>query len=1620
MTVQAKIAPLGIVFRSICPTCKAEASDADLLRGEIPHEPGCERKEEDERLSKIVRRETEQFTELFRFLVGSDPWSAQRNWIRRFFRGDNFPITAPTGMGKTTFGLILALYLAGTRGFRSYVIVPTGTLVNQCAKRLLSYIEHLAQNPQLFKQLGFQYHPDSNWVLFYHGGLSQKRKREAKERIQQAVRTGSRPWILITTVQFLQRPEQRALLSGARIEFAFVDDVDSFLRSSKVVHTVLNFLGFDENLQEVALKLTQLRTELNKIRREIRRRRKRGEELHELQHRESELVAAIKAVEQQIAQRRNELSERRGGTGCIIVSGAFMAVRRTKVVKLLGVTVGFEVGHTLDVTRRIRDVYVEVGTNEYNALKEALINLLVQLERKPKGGVLIYVPECYGTDTAKQLARDLAEDPRLREIPLCVEPLLTTRVRRIERFSAGEVDALVGLASLRSALTRGIDIPHRIRYAIFFGVPRRILRVSLRSERSPRRIFLLLASLDEYVKDKTLHARLSTALTLLKPYRALSKPAEERIVTILQEEEPSLVKQFEELYDRVVDLLAGLKHDNLHLFAELAESLIASRSACIDSAFSNVKLPNRFPGETTRFLVESCGKPSFQAFLTALLATRTQLKHLFEQRFPELDDDDVRYHANGAAIALSLSVHRGSTPPSGLLHDLASSTSVWKEAGKAAIRYKPDEDLVELTYTSPKAYLQASGRTSRMFPGGISRGLAITLVDDPYAFDQLIDDVADILGTVRHRGRRTRTTTEEVVEFEPFDPQEILKYLREEVDADRQTISAILEGRAPKEIGERVRTALLIVESPTKARTIGWLFGGAHRRRIGELTVYETLTENYVLQIAPTGGHVFDLITGVDAARVSHDELFGVRVRRAPDGKVQVQPIYYDRRRCPRCGYTVCEPIETCPICREEGVEVRLFRGIDVVNALRYVASEVDVILIGTDPDAEGEKIGWDIALSLYPYNPNIYRVRFHEITRTALKHAIENPEPFNMNLVRAQLLRRIDDRWVGFLLSRIIEPQAVQRELLRIIPNRALSRIERVITAIEKLSRHLPQKRQRRLNRIIKQLAKIHKKLESLRQSIGSELPRNVNEALNKIKVLAGQLQEELGKVQKDLQSVLDRIIEVEQVLSRSANRLDREDRAVRRLQTARSLLTNVLSLLEERRQSIDRFVNILRRRFSVLRHIGVEGIDVEIQRYTERKYPLVEERPLFRTLYSAGRVQSVVLLWTLQRREERKKRRLVIRTRIGDTPVSFSVLQPPYRVEELRAFKKELLDYIKNRKTVSIFIDEVVQEKKDINPPPPFTTETLLQEANRRLGLSASETMRLAQDLFECGLITYPRTDSPHVSAKGIAIARDYIERRFGSDYYKGRPWGPEGAHECIRPTSPIDARRYEHLVSTGQKRLPRALTPRHWRLYDLIFRRFIASQMRALRVQETRAKLHLRHRFSCGILETGPTEVVWRKLLKDGFNRLWPIKLSTPPKRIQVRRKLLARVERATIVPAAPLYSEGELVRLMMERGVGRPSTYARTIEVLKRRGYLFVQPRSGRVIITSIGRRIAEILWKHYKRFVREDYTRKLHQWMDEVEEGACSFSEIITCIYDEIVQIAGTEGLLQEEGAPLIA
>ena len=290
---------------------------------------------------------------------------------------------------------------------------------------------------------------------------------------------------------------------------------------------------------------------------------------------------------------------------------------------------------------------------------------------------------------------------------------------------------------------------------------------------------------------------------------------------------------------------------------------------------------------------------------------------------------------------------------------------------------------------------------------------------------------------------------------------------------------------------------------------------------------------------------------------------------------------------------------------------------------------------------------------------------------------------------------------------------------------------------------------------------------------------------------------------------------------------------------------------------------------------------------------------------------------------------------------------------------------------------------------PPPPYTTDTLLRDASAKLNFSASKTMMIAQDLFEMGLCTYHRTDSTTVSTAGINLAKEYIQERFPS-LFSPRRYLSEGAHECIRPTRPIDAERLKNAISLGLLRFPKRLTREHFQLYDLIFRRFMASQMKEVKVQY--------QKFTVSIGENKVPIENPVKIISEGFNRVLPLRLKSPVEEGEYDVKY-ARMLR---LPAARLFSQGEVIATMKEKGIGRPSTYAKIVSTLIERGY--VTEKNNRLIGTRLGFRIYSYLHERFSEYVSEETTRRLEEQMDMVEQGKADYQQILKDLYFEIMKI----------------
>ena len=1065
------------IYRALCPVCGGYLTVREARNGL------CERTKRPLK-SVFPIEKMEEFFEFFERALGSKPRTLQRVWARRVLLGDSFAAIAPTGIGKTVFGLVMSFFLA-KEGKKSYIILPTTTLLRDVVGRA----------GEMASRLGME-----GVFIYYHGNMKSREKEEFWERL------GKGDFgILITTNAFLAKNFKN--LSGLRFDFIFVDDVDSLLKNSRNVDRVLRLLGFtwDE-------------------------------------------ISSGKRV----GKRRGQL---------MVSTATGRRGRRTELFRAL---LNFDVGAVRNTLRNIVDVKVP---------ERNLERLLGILERMGPGALIF----AQSVEEAQNLYASLGDRLRVG--------LVTGQEKEpLDKFRDGELDYLIGVSFPYGLLVRGIDLPERIRYAVFYGIPR--MRITL--------------------------------------------------------------GEIDSLSEGMIQLLASLL--------------------------------SRVDEELRAMVRKGAGVEELRERLKASM---------------------------------------------GMMHKLSGHGIVVE--GDAIVI--PDV----------RTYIQASGRTSRLYSGGITRGASFVL-DDPKYLEAL----------------ELRASFFDI-EFRELDEVD-LDALREEIDRDRERLSR------KKNIEERelIRFALFVVESPNKARQIARFFGRPNVRVMGDSIVYEAVLSDMVVTIVPTLGHMVDLPTRDRRFRNLHGVVVGERII----------PIFDTVKRCPELGVSFVDEEYYLRNCKE----IKDMK--DHIANLRKLALESELVIIGTDPDTEGEKIAWDVLNLIGPFAEKVVRAEFHEVTRPAIERALREARDVDERMVEAQMVRRIEDRWLGFELSGFVT-----------------------------------------------------------------------------------------------------------RLFSPSGNRT-----------------------------------------------------------------------------YSAGRVQSPVLGWIVERTLEARKRKL-----IGvDERYGIKLESPPSARLEVRVE------------------GEVREEERE--PLPPYTTDTMLADASRILRLSVGEAMALAQNLFEAGLITYHRTDSTRVSDKGLQVAKLYLKEKFVP-----RRWGKGGAHECIRPTRPVTAAEIWEAVREGLIQFQNGITKKHLALYDLIFRRFMASQMPPAKVTVQRVSIRaegVEHEEERVIEASG------------GFYEMYPYHIQVRPRIPEGRLVLELRLMK---VPAAPLYRESEIIAMMRERGIGRPSTYAQILEKLKKRGYVRVVGK-GALKATPLGIRVYRALQKWFGDHVSEEKTRELEEVMDSVAEGRADYQAALREILRETMEI----------------
>jgi len=397
-----------------------------------------------------------------------------------------------------------------------------------------------------------------------------------------------------------------------------------------------------------------------------------------------------------------------------------------------------------------------------------------------------------------------------------------------------------------------------------------------------------------------------------------------------------------------------------------------------------------------------------------------------------------------------------------------------------------------------------------------------------------------------------------------------------------------------------------------------------------------------------------------------------------------------------------------------------------------------------------------------------------------------------------------------------------------------------------------------------------------------------------------------------------------------------------------------------------------------------------------------------------SAGRVQSVALRLLCEREREilafkSEEYWLVdvdLKTRAGGR---FTARLMKCEGEDCRIPNQAEAERIRHdleHKETRFSVAEVRSTERRRSPAPPFITSTLQQEAARNLRYTGKRTMRLAQQLFEginlgaetVGLITYPRTDAFRVNADMLDATRRRIAAQFGQEYLPDKPRffkerkGSQGAHEAIRPTS----------VDRTPESVRQHLTPEQYKLYDLVYRRFIASQMADARYQT--AIVLVSARCPAGKPECGKGEYLFQanavKQVFPGFEKVYgePEKEKVLP---ELKTGEALRLEKVKpeqhFTQPPPRYSEAALIKKLEVNGIGRPSTYATIVSTLDEREY--IRRREGKLWPTELGLKVNDLLIPRFGNVFEVGFTRDMEKELDRVEEGKLQWQAAVRRFYE---------------------
>ena len=389
-----------------------------------------------------------------------------------------------------------------------------------------------------------------------------------------------------------------------------------------------------------------------------------------------------------------------------------------------------------------------------------------------------------------------------------------------------------------------------------------------------------------------------------------------------------------------------------------------------------------------------------------------------------------------------------------------------------------------------------------------------------------------------------------------------------------------------------------------------------------------------------------------------------------------------------------------------------------------------------------------------------------------------------------------------------------------------------------------------------------------------------------------------------------------------------------------------------------------------------------------------------------SAGRVQSVAVKLIVDREEEIEKFipeeywNIYVKLLDEKTNKTFEArfFGKDRKKQEIHS-KEQVDEILKNIKNAKYIVEEVKKGEKKRNPAPPFTTSTMQQEASRKLGFTLKKTMSVAQVLYEgvkipekgtVGLITYMRTDSTRISEEARAAAKEHIVKTYGEKYYENRYFKTnkeaQDAHEGIRPT-------YADLEPDAIKD---SLTKDQYKLYKLIYNRFMASQMSPA-VYDTMAVTIDANTYTFKANGQNLKFKGFMTLYVEGTDEKQEEEEGIIPElepKQEVKEKSIEPKQSFTEPPAR--YTEASLVKALEEKGIGRPSTYSPTITTILERRY--IEKEQKQLIPTELGKVVNKLLTENFTDIINVEFTAKVENQFDDIAEGKEKWKEMIEEFY----------------------